>query len=181
MRFRTILGLTAVLCLLLTPASHAGDFSLFGTYYDTDDYDEAVGVGGRVAFFDAVQLELAASYFDEFGSDFSFDLDDLGIQVVELDLEVIPIDAGLRFNFGSSPLYLAGGGTYFLLASDSGSVDDEFGYYARLGAQWDHLFLEGGYRDVDGTIESIDLDELGANDSVAFDLTGWFASLGWRF
>lgn len=189
MQLRRILPilLSAIALAAFVPATaSAADFSLFASYYDTDDYDEAAGVGARVAFFDTVQLEIGASYYEEFGRDIDFDFDDPDIVFDDtlLELDVIPVDIGARFNFGST--YVAAGGTYFILdGPDGGTVDDEFGLYARFGLQFSNFFVEAGYRDVDGTIENLDLDDLDDiefNDDFAqFDLTGFFVNLGWRF
>lgn len=186
-RQRLSLTLLAVcVTLTLVPASaSATDFSIFASYFDTDDYDEAVGFGVRAAFFDNIQLEIGASYYEEFGRDIDLDIGNGNIVFDEtlLDLDVIPVEIGARFNFGTT--YLGAGGTYYILDSDAGSVDDEFGLYARFGVQFSNFFAEVGYRDVEGSVENLDLDDIDDVDFVEgiadFDLTGFFVNVGWRF
>lgn len=174
----------ALLLALLTPVSaSAVDFSVFGSYWDTDDFGESVGAGARLAFFDTIQLEVGASYFEDFGEDFDFDLDDPGLGDITLEIEAIPVDVGVRLNLGRRALYLAAGGTLYLLETPAGSVDDEVGLYARAGFQFRSFFVEAGYRQVEGTIDDIEIDELDDIDigDSNFDLTGFFINAGWRF
>ncbi len=188
MRSNTWFGFACVVLLLAAPAAvSATDFSIFVSYYDTDDYNEAVGFGGRVAFFDNVQLEIGASYYEEFGRDIEIDLAGrtiIGFDESLLDLEVIPIEIGVRFNFAT--LYAGAGGTYYSLDTKTGpGVDDEFGLYARLGAQFGRFFAEIGYRDIDGTINDLQPHSINVIEVEAgfaeFDLTGYYVNVGWRF
>jgi hypothetical protein len=178
--------LAAFSATIAVPATNAADFSIFASYLSTDDYDEAVGAGFRVAFFDHVQLELGAAYYDTFGTSFDFDLGDLGFQNLELELDVIPVDIGFAFRPGNGAFYLAGGGTLYLLDSDIGNTDDEFGLYARVGARFgEKLFLEGGYRNVEGTLDEIRIEDIGQGGietgDADYDLSGYFVNLGWTF
>ena len=180
---RLVLFASLVALLAGLPASAgAADFSIFGSYFDTDDFDEAAGFGLRLAFFEGTtQLEITASYYDQFGSNFDLSLLDLELDVVKLELDVIPIDVGARFNVGESPLYFGVGGTYFSLDGDGGDVDDEYGFYGKVGGQWEHFFAEVGFRDVEGTVKDIGFGELITTDRTDFDLSGWFVNAGWRF
>lgn len=180
-------ALLALVLLALPSTASAADFSIHGAYWDTDDFGESLGVGVRVAFFEGVQMEVGASYFSDFGDDFDFDLDEFEFQDVHLEMDVIPVDVGARFNFGESPFYLGAGGTLFLLDTSNADVDDEFGFYARLGWQFNSFFLEVGYRDVEGQVDSItvddvdDVDDILDIDDAPFDLTGYTVNVGWRF
>ncbi len=143
MRSKAWFGFVCVALLLAAPTSvSATNFSVFASYYDTDDYNEALGFGVRVAFFERVQLEFGASYYEEFGRTINIDLGGgtvIGFDESLLDLVIVPIEIGVRFNF--SALYAGVGGAYYSLDTDLG-VDDEYGLYARLGAQFGRFFAE---------------------------------------
>jgi hypothetical protein len=175
-----LVGLFAAVTLAPS-AAQATDFSIFASYWETDDFDEAVGVGFRVAFFERVQLELGATYYDEFGNDFQFDFNDPGFDNVTLDVNVIPVDIGVRFNLGDGPIYIGVGGTAFFFDSNSGDLGDEFGFYGRIGAQFQSFFLEAGLRDVDGTFDRLSIGGIATNNDVPIDLSGYTVNAGWRF
>jgi hypothetical protein len=186
---RSLPSLLAALALVLLAPISAGamDFSVHGSYWDTDDFGESVGAGARLTFFSTLQLELGVSYFEDFGEDFDFDLDDPGLETITLEIEAIPVDIGARVNLGGRRgVYLGAGGTLYLLDTPTGSVDDEVGYYARVGLQFRSFFVEAGYREVEGTLEDLDFDDIDDLDDLDigdsnFDLTGFFVNAGWRF
>lgn len=170
--------------LLLAPAaSHAVDFSLLGGIWDDPgNGDELFGVGGRLAFFHGLQLEVSASYYSDFESRVRVRQGDGGVDFRSAELEVVPIEAGLRSNFGGSPtgFYLAGGaGLYMVDLDGRGGFGDEVGFYVSAGWQYEHFFLEALYRDVNGTFD----EELGRNPppGANLDLSGLGVQLGWRF
>ncbi len=179
---RILSALFAVLVLVLAPVSASAlSLSVYGSYWDTDDFGESVGAAARLTFFHTLQMELGVSYFEDFGEDFSFYLDDPGLDTINLKIEVIPVDLGARLNLGGRRgLYVGAGGTLYMLDTPSGSVDDEFGYYARAGLQFRSFFVEAGYREVEGTVEDVDLGGIDTGDS-NFNLTGYFINAGWRF
>jgi hypothetical protein len=197
-------GLTALalaLFLLLLPAAGAaGSFSLYGSYWETDELDETFGGGMAfgVPLGERFALDLRAAYYERLKSG-NFDqlLDDLFDDdesvFRENSIEIIPVEVGIRYNFVPREVvnvYVGGGVGYYLLAADRGEIDDEFGGYALLGAQFGDpegvsFLLEGQYRKIEGSIRDRD-GELGnrdLTDEVSFDLDGFAINAGvaWRW
>lgn len=170
------------LLVLPTPA-RAVDFSLYGGLWGPDDTDDSLGVGARVAFFETLQLEIDASYYRNFEPRFRFERRDGTFDVFTNDLEIVPIEAALRYNFGDSRIgfYLGGGVGWYMLDSDvRGELDDEVGIFVKIGWQYEHFFLEGLYRDVDSTVETLELGNQRFREA-PLDLSGPAIHLGWRF
>ncbi len=184
MRIRNCFLALSTLVLLFgsTPAS-ALDFSLYGSYWDTEALDNATGFGARLGFGRSFQFEIGASYYDELGIDLAIETINTGVEVRSVDTEVIPVDLGVRFNSRDGRWYLAGGGTYYFLDSNLDTVEDDWGLYARLGRQFRSMFLEVGYRDVGGKIDSNRIEIGGAGEVIVIetsvDLAGPFFNLGW--
>jgi len=161
----------------------AVDFGIgpFGTYYDSDDADEAWGGGimGRFGIVNWLAVDARASYL-------RFD---------ENDLEMIPLEAALTFRL---PLmdhklvpYAGAGVGYYLFNedfdedTDFDDVDDGVGFFPLVGveirfgsrnqwaifgeARW--LFLSS---DIDGAVDELeniddaDLDGLGVNVGLVY-------------
>lgn len=194
---KKLLLATAALAILASPAYGSG-FEIYGSYWDVDSADEAIG-GGLSFWFpiigDTVDLQLRATYFEETRNNVLDDFDDLPDDLDELfaenNLEVIPVEAGLRFNFAEgaafSP-YIGGGASYFLLDTNFGEVDDEVGWYANGGFAFGDgngadFFVEAIYREVEGTLE-VDIDDVDDPDDVEIldgakiDLSGIGANAG---
>ncbi|HVS15741.1 MAG TPA: outer membrane beta-barrel protein [Thermoanaerobaculia bacterium] len=193
--------LAIALFLLLAPAAGAsGSFSLFASYWDTDDLDETFGGGLAfgVPLGERFALDLRAGYYERLKSG-NFDelLDDLFDDdesiFRENSIEIIPVEVGLRYQFTPRErvnVYVGGGLGYYLLAADRGGVDDEVGGYGLLGAQLGNpdglsFVVEGQYRKIEGSIRNRD-GELGNRDivdEVPFDLDGVAvnAGLAWRW
>jgi hypothetical protein len=191
----------AVASVLAAPVM-AADFGLFGAYQDTDARDDTFGGGLNVGFGlnDALDLTLGAAYLEKLNDeplDGVFDDDERVF--APGDLQIAPLEAGLRFNFGQGERmrpYVSAGASYFLLDSNRRGVDvpDEFGWFASLGSNFGDgdgldVFVEGIYRNVEATVE-IDPDEIedvddieGLNEEVAVDLDGlgMNAGLRWRW
>lgn len=177
-------GSFLVLCLLLlTPPAEAADFSLFGGVFDDPVVgDDLFGVGVRLAFFDRLQVEIGAAYYSDFDSRLRIREGDDGVEVLSADLELVPVEAGLRYNFGEPRrgFYLGGGiGWYAVDLDGRGGFGGESGLYAAAGWQYEHLFLEAIYRDVNGEFD----DELGRRGlrTTDLDLSGLGVQVGWRF
>ncbi len=164
------------LAILLVPGLAAAEFSIFGAYMEPEDYDAGYGIGARFAFGGKVQFEATGTYFT------SFDQDILGIDI-DSELDVIPVDLGVRFNPGKGTFYVAGGATYYFLDHGVfGNLDDEYGFYVTLGGQFQNgLFIEVTYRDVDGTVQTSGIGDTEFGDMVPVDLSGFGANIGFRF
>lgn len=195
-RFQVAAAAALVLAAIVAPPAAAGDFSLYGTYWDTDAADEAAGGGVTFAWgmsprFD---LELRGAFYQELTTDAFDNLFDDGDVFVDNGLEATPIELGIRYHFNTdSPVdpYLAGGGSYFLLDSDAGDIDDEFGFYGALGLtigddRGPAFFVEGTYRQVEGSVELDprdfdDIDDLDFVDRVDVPLDGFGVNAGIRW
>lgn len=191
--------------LLIMPAhsAFAGSFSLFGSWTESDDLGDALGGGISFAIPlgpAPVDLDLRATYLEELTSnDFDTLVDDLfdGEDItVDNGIEMIPVEIGLRFNLFErevTNLYLGGGGGYYILDTNRGSIDDEFGWYAVLGfvagdPDGVAFFVEGLWREVEGTVENDpnaldDIDDIDFRDGVSIDVGGPVVNMGitWRF
>jgi hypothetical protein len=194
------LGLLAILAIAAISTPATADFRVFGAYQDTDARDDTAG--GGVSFGIPVakiaDLEMRGSYLQKLEDDpldGAFDEDEPVF--TPGDIEVIPLDLGVRFNLtqkerGAQP-YLGGGASYFLLDSDQSgvNVDDEVGWYASVGSSFGDregisFFLEGMYRGVEATVEQdpdsiTDVDDLDLDENVDLDLDGFGATAGVRF
>lgn len=176
---RQILWTMAVLALLAGPAS-AADFGLFGSYWDTKDADQALGVGGKIDF--ARFLELRASYFSDLTADTSPESRDF-------ELKALPLEAGVNFKFAQNDRvqpYVVGGIGYYLLDTNRGDIDDETGWYGVVGANFKGrsnlgFMVEGIYRGMEATVRGDDPDDITGKVDIDFGGLGVNAGLLWSF
>ena len=177
----------------------AAEFSLMGSYWNTDVAGDAAGGGVSLGLpvNDSFAFELKGFYFEELNDDpFAaiFDSDDTVFQ--DRGIQVIPLDAGVRFTFASGSTFrpfIGGGASYFLLDSDFGEIADELGWYASLGATMGDgdgadFFFEGVWRKATAEVrvdpeDLDDIDDINAEDRVGFDLDGFGVNVGvrWNF
>lgn len=187
--------LASLIILLATAGSAAAsDFALFGSYWDTELLGETAGGGLKVGFGGGpVQFELRGSYFPDITEDVGelLDTDD----DFDFELKVVPLEAGIKFGFGAGQSfrpYIGGGGSYFLLDTSVGEVDDEVGYYLVAGFEGGGgsvgFVAEAMYRSVEAQVDVDpedfdDIDDIDFDDDVDLDLTGFAANVGiiWRF
>ena len=191
--------LLAALCggALAASPSLAGDFAVAPSYWDTDAAGETAGGGFILGlpFNEVIGAEFRATYYEELTDDplaAAFDSDDPVFQ--ERGIQVMPLEAGLRFSFAPGAAfrpYLGGGASYFLLDSDFGEISDELGYYAALGASIGDgdgadFFVEGTWRKATAEVELDpqdleDVDDLDVDEHADVDLDGLGVNLGVRF
>ena len=190
--------IAAIVAAVVAAPAAAGDFSLYGAWWDTDVAGDTAGGGVSlgIPFNDTLGLELSATYFEELTDDplaNAFDSDDPVF--VEQGLNVTPLSVGLRINFGEREStfrpYASGGVSYFLMDSDFGEINDELGYYAGLGAGIGNpdgmsFFAEAIYRSAEAEVELDpdeldDIDDIDVRDSATFDLDGIGVNAGLRF
>lgn len=175
----------------------ASDFTLYGSYWETDVAGDAGG--GGVAFgFPAGEVfgfEMRATYFEELTDDpleNIFDSDDPVFQ--EQGIQALPLEAGIRFTFAPGRNFrphIGGGVSYILLDSDFGEIEDELGYYAVLGATIGDgagadFFIEGTWRKATAEVELDpddldDIDDIDVDDHASFDIDGIGANIGVRW
>jgi hypothetical protein len=144
-------GLAAVLAQPV-----AADFAVFGAYQDTEDADEAMGVGGNLRFG---WFELRGTYFSDVTADTEPESRDF-------EVKMVPLEAGVALRFGEADRfhpYVGAGAGYYLLDTSEGDIDDEVGFYAVAGTDVDFsesfgLNVEAIYRSMEGTIRG-DLDD----------------------
>jgi len=188
---KRVLGIVAVMCIWASAAG-AADFKLYGSYWNTTDLDDAFGGGIGVAFplgASPLSISLAGTYYQELNDDpveALFD-DDEGV-FQEESLKIVPLEAGLQFNFapnGPFDAWIEGGFTYFLLdTTRSGfTVDDETGWHASLGSRFGsregaNFFAEALYRSTEATLVRDRRDNLDLRDQVAIDLDGFSVNAG---
>lgn len=116
-------------------------FGIGAAYWDTADAGDAWGAGlkTRVQMVEGVQFDLRASFFNSLGED----SDD-----VSVDLEVIPLEAGLALELPVADrldVYAGGGIGYYLMEGDAGGPnqelvdvdpDNEVGFYLVAGSEF---------------------------------------------
>jgi hypothetical protein len=167
---KKLLIILAGILLSASPALASG-FSVFGSYADTTDAGDTFGGGVGVSFplgGGGLGLDLRATCYQEVtdeGADAIFDDDE---ELFEEDsLEILPIDAGLRYQFNSDgPVnpWIGGGFSYFLLDTTRQGldVDDETGYYVSVGSRFGDphgvgFFAETLYRSTEATLGAFPL------------------------
>lgn len=190
------LGITLALCLWASLAG-ATDFKLYGSYWDTTDVEDAFGGGLGISFplgGSPLSLSFAGTYYQELTDEPVSNLfdDDEGVFQDE-GLEVLPVDAGLQFNFqpnGPFDVWIGGGVSYFFIdTTRSGlDVDDETGWHASVGSRFGsregaNFFAEALYRSTEATVRRADRDDVEVDEDVAIDLDGISVNAGilWTF
>lgn len=191
--------LIAALCaaILATAPLAAVDFSLMGSYWDTDVAGDTAGAGIILGlpFNETLAFELRATYFEELSDDpFDniFDSDETVFQ--DRGIQAMPIEAGLRFSFAPGSTfrpYLGGGGSYFLIDSDFGEIQDQLGYYLAAGATVGdgagaEFFFEGVWRQASAEVEVDpedlgDIDDIDVDNTPSFDIDGFGVNVGVRW
>lgn len=177
----------------------AGDFSLTGSYWNTDVAGDAAGAGIALGLpvNETFAFELRGFYFEELNDrpfEAIFDSDETVFQ--DRGIQVIPLEAGVRFSFAPGSTFrpfVGGGASYFLLDSDFGEIADELGWYATAGAtigdgEGADFYFEGTWRKARAEVrvdpeDLDDIDDINAEDRVSFDLDGFGLNLGvrWNF
>lgn len=178
-----ILPLCTLAVLTAGAPAMAGDFGLYGSWWDTDALGETAGGGVKYAFGDAgLRFEIRGSYFPDLTEDFG--------QLIEngtgkAEVEAIVPEAGITYNFApgsNAQFYLGGGLSYYLLDINRLELDDEVGYYGLAGivlgggGTGPAFFAEALYRSVEGTITGSSITE-----EIDLDLSGLSANLGVLF
>ena len=181
---KTILCAAAALTILAAPAANATDFGVFGSYWGTEDADEALGAGAKLRL--GRYVELRGTYV----SDVTADTDP---ERFDFEVSAIPLEAGLRFDFAENEAfspYVGGGASYLLLDTTEGDIDDEVGWYAVVGAEFARqpsglgFMAEAIYRGVEATVTEDDdgfPDDVHEDVSLNLDGFGVNAGLVWRF
>ncbi|HKI03882.1 MAG TPA: outer membrane beta-barrel protein [Thermoanaerobaculia bacterium] len=188
---KRVLGIVAVM-FVLASAAGAADFKLYGSYWNTADVEETFGGGIGVGIplgASPLSLSLAATYYQELDDDpvsAIFDDDDPVFQ--EESLKVVPLEAGLQFNFapnGPFDAWIEGGFTYFLLDTtrNNFNVDDETGWHASVGSRFGsregaNFFASALYRSTEATLVRERNDNVDLRDEVAIDLDGFAVNAG---
>jgi hypothetical protein len=180
MKKRTLI-MTAMAVFGLCAAGWADSgVGVFGSYFDPEDLDGGFGAGVKArAGQEPVHLQVRGTWYEDLA-------DDAGL--FDVDLQTIPVDAGLALTFDLQPqLVLTGGGgvSWFFLDIDDGDVDDELGWYAEVGLEaqisegvW--LFGQVLWRGVEASADNDDLDLIDA-DGVDLDLDGVGVNVGLIF
>lgn len=177
---RTLWLAAAAMIATATGAGAAGGIGGMVTYWNPSDFQDEFGFGGKiVAGAQNFALELRGSYIDSLQQDPG---------VGALDLQVIPIEAGLVLRLGPETItpYVGAGVGYYLLNGNEADdvryqVDDQVGWYAAAGVEFAlgqnaAIFGEALYRDVDGTVHEDSLESI--DSEVDIDLSGLTVNAG---
>jgi hypothetical protein len=179
----------------LAPPAHAIGFSIFGSYWDPDEANDVGGGGLEVSFplSPRWEIDLRGSYYEELDPKPLQVLADTDSPFRNRGFELTPIELGARFDFRpDAPVrpYIGGGGSYYIVDSHFGNVDDESGWYGLLGLgfgdkQGASFFVEGQYRWVEATVKE-DPDhpfDFPGFERTKINLDGWAfnAGVSWRF
>ena len=175
----------------------AGDFSLMGSFWDTDVAGHTAGGGVILGLplSETFAIELRATYFEQLSDDTlenAFHSHDPVF--LKQGIQALPLEAGVRFGFAPGQMfrpYVGGGASYFLLDSDFGEIKDELGYYAALGAtvgdgRGADFFFEGVYRKATAHVKIDpehfeDIDDINVDPDAALKLDGIGVNAGVRW
>jgi hypothetical protein len=183
----SILIVSAALVAASEPAQ-AGEFALYGSYWDTKDLNESGGLGIKFSSgLGFVGFEARAGYFPDLTQDLEALLGDEDLDTLpDLEIEAIPVEAGINLHFmrdQSVDVFLSGGASYHFLDSNIFDLSDEVGYYLggglEVGGGNVAFYTEALYRSLEGTIDGNDPDF----DRVDIDLNGLTVNAGvvWRY
>jgi hypothetical protein len=147
------------LCTLLAGSAWAGGgLHLFGTYGELNEFEKSGGAGGRISVGgEKLVVDLTMTWFPER----SGGVVDSGGATIFDELQIVPIEVGLRYVFAPGKElrpYLGAGVSWFVVDLNTGSVDDEAGYYGLAGLVWGDgvgldLFGEVIYREATVTAD----------------------------
>jgi hypothetical protein len=158
-------ALLIALTLVAAPAFAGGYADLYGTWIDFSEQNgDAPGAGVRVGWYvtESFALDVSVNLLDsvELTSD----------DFISGEIQLRPIDLGLKYGFPFG-LYLGAGASYVFFDTSNLDVDEEVGYFGRVGFEqvgptgWG-WFVEGIYRDVDAELFGIKVDLSGAGVSI---------------
>src|SRR5262249_198197 len=128
---RRILGISLVVLTCAAPAM-AGDFKLFGSYWNTSDADATFGGGLGIGFpLGSIPFSIGVpgTYYKELSDRPFHNLfeDNTSQGFFEKDsLQVIPVDVTFRYHFptgGNVQPWIGAGASYFFLDSSRKGVD----------------------------------------------------------
>lgn len=188
-----VLAVALLVATALPSTARAAEFSIFGSWYDTTDLQDALGLGVRVSFpfNENWEGDVTAAYYEDFK--------DAVPGSYKLEIGTIPVDFGINWNQnGEDGGFNAGGGLTWAFMDlgglqianvnipDIGEADDEFGAYAKLG--WRHangFLVEVLYRFLDVSVESIQIPAgvivLDPPERIDLDMDGFVFNIGYRF
>jgi hypothetical protein len=179
MKTRVLLVLVAA-GLLSIPA-WAGEFGVYGSYWDTKDAASGYGGGAKVSWG---LFELRGAYFNDVTAKRVPDR-------VDFKLHAAPVGAGLKFDLTrDTPVtpYLGAGAAYYLLSTNQGSTQDEVGWYGVAGLDITTpsrvgVNVEAIWHDVRGTVKNLNTDNIHIVDRARVDLSGLGVNAGlvWKF
>jgi len=142
--------LIAMVALGALPALGSGEGNVYGTVLTYDQADGAPGLGVRVGWNlnAAITFDFAVNLMD------NTDLDASTGYVGSI--RATPLDFGAKYRFPIG-MYVGGGVSYVLFHAGDLDVDEEVGFYGRVGYQraisggWS-WFVEGLYRDYEADV-----------------------------
>ena len=171
--------------LMTSAGAQANGLGVYGSYWKTKDADDGFGGGARlnIGLGDILGIDLRGGYFPDLAKD---------EDPYDLDLRVIPAEAGLTINLPLSEQaipYVGGGAGYYFIdakvkgpgVDESADVDNQVGWYAVAGLQIKlsgqvALFGEGKYTGVEAKAKDDKMDDL--DQDLDFDLSGFGANAG---
>jgi opacity protein-like surface antigen len=166
---------------LLSIPAWAGEFGIYGSYWNTKDANSGYGGGAKVSWG---IFELRGTYFNDVTTKRVPDR-------LDFKLHAAPIGAGLKFDLTrDTPVtpYVGGGAAYYLLSTNRGSTQDEVGWYAVAGLDITSpsrvgFNVEAIYRGVRGTVKNLTTDNIHIVNRTNVDLSGLGVNAGvvWKF
>lgn len=180
---KTIIA-TALLTLLSAPA-WAGGIGAGVAFWSTDQAESDNGLALRfeVDFGNAIDFEVRASLLE--GHEAPVGSLSVPIGTTVLEIEAVPVDIGLSYNFRGRRAvpYLGGGLSYVLFDSPNGRLEDEVGYYAVAGVdiainERFSFYIEGLYRTVKAELQG---NGLAFFDKTEVDFAGPGGNVGILF
>jgi hypothetical protein len=182
MKSKVLLVLVAagLLSIPAIPAS-AGEFGVYGSYWNTKDAASGYGGGAKVSWG---VFELRGAYFNDVTTKRVPDR-------VDFKIHAAPIGAGLKLNLThDTPVtpYVGAGAAYYLLSTNRGSTQDEVGWYGVGGLNFNTqsavgINVEAMWHDVRGTVKNLTTDNVHIVNRTNIDLSGLGVNAGvvWKF
>jgi hypothetical protein len=188
---RILLAIAGLAVVSALPAS-ATSFAIYGTGWNPDALEEALGAGATLSFGETLGFDLRVAYYQE-GDVQDLREDDGDGVFAENALQIVPVDAAVRYNLGGdgpADFWFGGGASYYFLSleDDNFEIDDEVGWLAFAGARFGdpegfNFFVEGAYRGAEGTVSGDSFDPDTVDDEAVIDLNGPLVNVGlmWSF
>lgn len=175
---------TALVVGLMCGTAAAGGISVFGSGWQLTDDDSVAGFGGRLSLGNKLAFDIAATWYDSVDLP-QYELPGDPSHVIG-DLQVLPIDVGVRYTFSTGIIvrpFVGAGLSIFLANAEGAHPDIDPGYYLLGGIYVGresglNLVLDLLWREANGQLKIRSVDGVDTSYTYNLDLGGFGANLG---